>query len=81
MTFSPSREVGHLLGSQQLSKHEATEGRVLEIAGIGAGRLLSGPGAGYFHPWRGRGGGLQGTDPLTAIGRARSGVVTHPHSR
>ena len=39
-----------LLRSPQLSNQEATEGRVLEIAGIGARRLLSGPDAGYFSP-------------------------------
>jgi hypothetical protein len=70
-----------LLRSPQLSNQEATEGRVLEIAGIGAGRLLSGPDAGYFHPWRGRGGAYKAQTPLTAIGRARSRVVTQPHSR
>jgi hypothetical protein len=44
-----------LLRSPQFSNQEATEGRVLEIAGIGAGRLLSGPDAGYFSPMERKG--------------------------
>ncbi|HXV80413.1 MAG TPA: hypothetical protein VEG60_11080, partial [Candidatus Binatia bacterium] len=55
--------------SPQLSNHEATEGRALEIAGIGAERSLSGPAAGYCHHGEDGAVAHQGTDPLTAIGR------------
>ena len=55
----------------------ATEGRGLESAVTATRRVASGPGAWDFHPWRGRGGGLQGTDPLTALGRARPWSRSH----
>ena len=66
--------------SLQLSNHEATEGRVLESAGIGMVRLLSGPRTDYCHHGEDGVVAQQGTDRLTAIGRAWSSVVMQRYS-
>ena len=68
-----------LLRSPQLSNHEATDGRALEIAGIGAERSLSGPAARLLSPRRGWGGGPSRHRLIDRDWKGRPAVVTQPH--
>jgi hypothetical protein len=76
-----SLQVAALPRSPQLSNQEATEGRVLEIAGIGAEGYFQAQTLGIFTHGEEEVGAYKAQTPLTAIGRARSGVATQPHIR
>jgi hypothetical protein len=75
-TPSLRTRIPQLLRSPELIKSPMKRPRGDGERGHRSAKVFSGPVGGHFYQGRGRGGGRQGREPLTAIGRACPSVAT-----